>query len=238
MKRLSFILFFMFFSYLCFSQNTNLIYKEYFDYENIENLIISSFDSDINTTKYSGDSILIEVYSNNINYLPSINIKDKTLSISGVQKSIPENNYLTINLYFPVNFIPQELNFSTTYGNLNIDYLPDSQNIDISTQCGNINLSNSKTSSIIISSIDGNLNLSNIHADYFIFETTGKGNINFVLNWLPEATSKISTKVGNINLNVSLTKNQDYQNNPDLLKNTLDEILIVYSQKGKAIINY
>ena len=145
MKRLFvFMLFCILFSPL-HSQDKNLIFSEYYEYKDIEIMNIDVVNSDIKAQKYSGDSLLIEVYSNNRDLMPKINLKDKTLSINATEFSAREGYYLNISIYFPVNFKPEEINFSNQDGKSDYEYLPDSKIVMLKTATGEMNVGYSQT---------------------------------------------------------------------------------------------
>ena len=202
MKRLFvFMLFCILFSPL-HSQDKNLIFSEYYEYKDIEIMNIDVVNSDIKAQKYSGDSLLIEVYSNNRDLMPQINLKDKTLSINATEFSAREGYYLNISIYFPVNFKPEEINFSNQDGKSDYEYLPDSKIVMLKTATGEMNVGYSQTDFFSAKTIDGNLNIKNLKCEYFIIQSLNKGNINLSLSSLPEVTSLIVGKKGKVFLEV------------------------------------
>lgn len=209
MKKLFFLVLLSLFFIPLFAQNKNLIFSEYYEYSQISNLNISLVNADLRAQKYSGDTLLVEIYSNNRDLMPQILNKENTFSITEPNEKLNEGYYTKVFLYFPVNMKFEEINIKNQNGDVDVSYVPDSKIVLIETSTGDIKINSSTCEYFSAKTVDGDMKVANLKCEFFIITSLNKSDIELTLTSLPVATSKIICLKGKIALSVKEKATKD-----------------------------
>lgn len=197
MKKIYSLLFAFFLIFPLFSQNETLIYSEDFDGINITFFSASLSNETINIVKYTGENVLIEIDSNNLNYKPQINLMNQTLEITSSLYKPSSVDYCNINVYFPVNFRTEQIEIKTINGEILLKNTTVLQDITLSTDSGKITVNKIKTENLQVTSFSSTIECSNINCETFLLSSK-KGDISLSITEDPVATSQIVTEEGSI----------------------------------------
>lgn len=230
MKRFLLSVFFAVFSFnLSFTQEyyeKNLISRDVFSPEDITEINADLFQESFVLKTAKSESIYVEIFSNNSNKKPSVyySSETETLNITKTSLSYDKGDFCSIIVYVPETYLSVTYKISTNYGNIAIE---------------NVNSDNS----IVLNNCEGSTKINNCNCDYLYFLNNGQaseilfnnikcsyfdissiaGDISLSLTKGPEATSRITTKYGQINLTIPKTENFN---------------LTVHSNNSKFINNY
>lgn len=162
MKKL-FATFVIFFTLCSMAFTDNIVAKEYFQIENLENINIDLTFENIEIKTITGSEILVEISSNYSKIIPEVSTSNNSFSIKSKKKNLSSfGNFCTVYVYIPSTFFPKNTNIFTTSGNIYLEDL-ETDDLVISTKSGN--------SKVVLSKINNKINISS-HSGKTSIDTT------------------------------------------------------------------
>lgn len=206
-------LFSLFFSFSAYSKT--LIEREYIPYDNISFLEIQLENEDLLIQKYTGEDILIEIYSNNSNIIPTYEIKNDVFQVQSNKESFKKPIYCIVEIYVPVNFIPQAIEVTNNSGKSSFKNLKAREDFVFTTFDGKTEFENIACESFKYNSYKSDFEYKNLNAESFFIQTYS-GNVTLTLGKQSYTYSKIITRTGDIKVT--------YKKKNDL-------VFVIYSEK-------
>jgi len=218
-------------SFYGFCQNRNVVYREGFKPEEVEEISVNLRFENISATTINGPEIVIEIGTNNKRILPTVEHSDNKLSITQNSWDFNTGDVCDVYIYVPAKYAAQNWTLSTQYGNIDLDSISALSSINLKIGQGLCSLANLKTDyfRLNVDADNSGVDINNMDCSYFdIFGFIGK--VSMTLKHAPLAKSLIRTKEGAINL--SIPKSDSFEisarsNNSSLINN--------YSKSKKAI---
>ena len=222
-----FILNTIFFSFFSQNINSNLISTMAINIKDVKDINIFLTYEEIEFSSIYGNEIVVDLYANNNHLLPSIDVtKDKesrgVLNIKTSTKgySATKGDKCKIAVYIPQKVLFDNISFLSVnpFFSLSNINAKDALIMDKGISNGNINITNSKFSSLTVLSENSKVNIENTESEYLSIKTNS-GNItlknitsdyfdiitktafvSIFLKQVPLASSNINTTDGNIEL--------------------------------------
>lgn len=254
-KKILLSLLFLLFSSICTYSKT-LITREYIPCEEISFIEINLNNEELVIQKYTGEDLLIEIYSNNSNIIPDFSVKNRIFNVSSKNLEFIDPIYCKVEVYVPVNFNPESIDIKNLYGISIISSIKAKDDFYFYTQTGSVRLNSITCSNFRCFSITSDINYENLNCDSF-YLSTFSGNINLSLKNNTYILSSILSQTGNIKISYNekatfqfliysenpLIRNKksyntklNYNPEPENTNQTLNTILID-AKKGTVEIN-
>lgn len=208
MKKTFFVLLFSVIFSSLFAQNKTLVTREYFEYDNIKHLEIYMKTEQLEVKKYTGEDILVEVYSNNSKTCPSFSTADQTLTITSCKADFSYPIYCKVEVYVPVNFIPETITIENTKGDSELKLLKAKDDFNFTTETGKVIFNSISSQQFNIKSVTSDINYKNLSCNSFYISTVS-GNIDISLS-SNVILSKIQSDSGNIKFTYDKKSNLEF----------------------------
>ena len=207
-----------------FADSRNIVYNESFTFNEIDIFDISLSYENLKISQIYGDEIVIEIGSNNIQKIPLVSLEQDdlacSLKITTKTKRTDPGNDCTVYLYIPQDFFAGEINISMVSGNLQADILKAKNALNIKNTSGRIDIATVTTDFLNTGCISGNIKLQKVSAAYFNIKNTS-GNIFVELEKPVEASSRITTISGKIQVYYKKNESPFMDDSPDFIISTV-----------------
>lgn len=245
-------LFFLLIPSFFFAEEKNIISRQTYKAIDIESISVNVLFENIYVSTIYGDEILIEIGSNNNQFLPIISQQDSCLKIKTNERNSWSPNsgtYCSIYIYVPFDYVPDNYDFIVSYGKISLQNITATNFIKLNGGEKEAVLSNLKTDYfcyIAYNEAGKEVVISNLDCTYF--EIRGfVGDISLSLAKAPEASSIIRTKEGAISLDIPASEDFEVKissthstaiNNyiGELYPNIRNGLLYKHNQGGAEII--
>lgn len=213
-KVLFSILFLIIFSFCAHAET--LVTREYIPCDEISFLEISLYNENLKIQKYTGEDLLIEIYSNNSNIIPTFNTKNGIFNVQSLKKNFAEPIYCTVEIYVPVNFNPESIEIENLYGSSTLSLLKTKGDFYFSTASGSVSFDSIACNFFKCTTISSDINYENLNCEGFYISTIS-GNISLSLKNNTYVLSSAISQKGNITVS--------YNSKADIS-------LLIYSEKS------
>lgn len=122
-----------------FATADNIVSKEYYPTDNINELSIDLVYENIEIKGIHGDEFLVEIESNNSKRIPKVSVENSKLVIETQKRTSVFGNKCTVYLYIPNEFYSSNSNIKSTSGDVTIEDF-ETGSISMNTTSGDIEI--------------------------------------------------------------------------------------------------
>ena len=223
-KKIFAIVITLFLASALFADSKNIVYNESFAFEGLDSIDITLSYENLKISQIYGDEIVIEIGSNNIKKIPEVSLVQDELSsslkITTKTKRATLGNDCTVYLYIPQDFLAQEMHISLVSGNLLADILKAQNALYIKNTSGRIDIAVVSTDFLNAGCVSGNITLQKVSAGYLDIKNTS-GNIFVELEKPTQASSKVATISGKIQIYYKKNESPFSDDSPDFIISTV-----------------
>ena len=223
-KKIFAIVITLFLANALFADSKNIVYTESFAFEGLDSIDITLSYENLKISQIYGDEIVIEIGSNNIKKIPEVSLVQDELSsslkITTKTKRATLGNDCTVYLYIPQDFLAQEMHISLVSGNLLADILKAQNALYIKNTSGRIDIAAVSTDYLNAGCVSGNITLQKVSAGYLDIKNTS-GNIFVELEKPTQASSKVATISGKIQIYYKKNESPFSDDSPDFIISTV-----------------
>ena len=223
-KKIFAIVITLFLASALFADSKNIVYNESFAFEGLDSIDITLSYENLKISQIYGDEIVIEIGSNNIKKIPEVLLVQDELSsslkIATKTKRATLGNDCTVYLYIPQDFLAQEIHISLVSGNLLADILKAQNALYIKNTSGRIDIAVVSTDFLNAGCVSGNITLQKVSAGYLDIKNTS-GNIFVELEKPTQASSKVATISGKIQIYYKKNESPFSDDSPDFIISTV-----------------